>query len=275
MNTINGHPYSYFGFEIIKIDGVLDMPSRLGDITYDWGDFIEPLVEEEDIFWKSRDIKVDVFFNGERYDMTLKQAIERLESLPNEFVLNTYFGGFTVNLKQAIKSRNFTSKYAKIRLDFVENAPQFTSSNIGVAIGGNGIKIDGFDLFNDFGIIVTNIKRSDNIPLLKSLEITTFNSSKPYSEYRNWKGIELSCVKIYESKDELRETTEKFKKLLSQSGFRELIFDNQTFKCFISEGFKIQFRGSNTIRFKLVLNTEEIPESILFEAGLFETGLFE
>ena len=253
MNAINGQPYSYFGFELSKIEGVLDMPSRLGDTIYDWGDYIEPLVDEKDIFWKDREIKIDVFFDGERYGMNFNQSLERLNALPDGFTLNTNYGNFTVKLKQAIKSKGFTNKYAKLKLVFTENVPQFTTASIGLPIGGNGISIDGFDLFNDFGILVSNIKLLDNIPLLKQSNVTVFNTSKPFNENRLIKTIEFSCVKVYNDFLQLRETTDKFKKLLSQKDYRILTYNGKNYNCFITDGFVVRV-FKNHIKFNLKLN---------------------
>lgn len=253
MNSINGQPYSYYGFELSKVDGVLDMPSRIGDVVYDWGDYIEPLVDEKDLAWKSKEIKIDVFFDGERYGMNFNEALSKLKSLPEEFILSTNYGSFTVNLKQAIKVKGFADKYAKIRLIFNENKPQFTTVSLGSPNGGNGILIDGFDLYNDFDILVSNVKLLDNIPTLKQSEVTIFQTSKPLNSFRQLNTIQLSCVKMYNDFLQLRETTEKFKKLLSQKDFRILNYNSKNYNCFLTEGFVVKVY-KNHIKFNLKLN---------------------
>ena len=87
MNRINQQEYSYFGLKVSSLEGILDMPSRIGDVFYDWGDYIEPLVHEKDIFWKERDIKVNVFFDGRISDMVLEDCFTLLKALPSDFYL--------------------------------------------------------------------------------------------------------------------------------------------------------------------------------------------
>ena len=254
MNAINGQPYSYYGLVFTKAEGLLNMPSRLGDVVYDWGDFIQPLVDEADIYWKEREFKIDVFFNGNNNSISLKESLSRLESLPKEFVLNTNYGDFTVNLKNVVKTKEYKSGgFAKLRLVFVENNPKFTSVALGSPVGGNGIQIDGFDFYNDFEIIVSEVKQIDDIPLLKKSNITVFEKSKLYSEFRKLDIIQLSCAKIYSDQTELKETTEKFKKLLSQKGYRILTYKDKNYNCFISEGFTVKVYRTH-VKFNLKLN---------------------
>ena len=254
MNAINGQPYSYYGIIFSKSEGLLNMPSRLGDVVYDWGDFIQPLVDEEDIYWKAREFKIDVLFDGNRHGINLKEALSRLSALPKEFLLNTDYGDFTVNLKNVVKSKEYAGGgFAKLKLVFSENDPQFTNNSLGTSVGGNGVLIDGFDLYNDFEILVSDVKLIDNIPLLKQSNITVFENSKPYTGFRKLDTIQLSCAKLYSDKNQLRETTEKFKKLLSQKGYRILTYKNKNYNCFISEGFAVRVYR-NHIKFNLKLN---------------------
>lgn len=254
MNTINGQPYSYYGLLLSKIEGVLDMPSRLGDVFYDWGDFIEPLVNEADISWNDRDISVDVFFDGHRYNKTLNECLNLLKSLPDTIELETNYGVLNVKLKQVLKTKGFTQQYANLKLIFNENTPSFSNITLSTPAGGNGITIDGYDFFNDFGILVSETKFHDDIPVLKQSNVTVFNTSKPFTKNRNIRSIQFSCNIPFSSPVELRETTEKFRKLLSQQGTRDVIYNARTYSCFLSDGFNVQFEGTNLAKFLLKLN---------------------
>ena len=266
MNLINNQPYEYYGLIPSKIDGILDMPSRLGDIFYDWGDYYEPLVDQDDIFWMDQNIKIDVFFDGNRFGMNLDECLNLLKSLPNRFELTTNYGSCDVQLKQVIKTKEYTDCYARLKLIFTGSMPNVYKTSMGVPIGGNGTAIDGFDLLNYFGMVVQETKL-DEIPVLKPSNITVFNASKPFTKNRTIRTIRLSCIKVYDNLLELRETTEKFKQLLSKNGLRTLFYKDYWYACFLSEGFSVRFFGKNAIKFNLKLN---IIETNFVELGFIE-----
>ncbi|MDB0600335.1 hypothetical protein PL373_04090 [Tenacibaculum maritimum] len=268
MNRINGQPYSNYGFELSKIEGVLDMPSRLGDVFYDWGDYFEPLVHEKDIFWKERDIKIDVFFDGNRYGMPLSECLNLLKGLPEVFALETKYGMFNVKLKQVIKTKGFTEKFAKLKLIFNENIPSFITDSIGIPTGGDGATIDNFNFFNDLGIIVSEAKFIEDIPILKQSNITVFNTSKPFTENRTLRTVLFSCSIPYSIPLELRETTDKIKKILSQEGTREVYYKGRGYSCFLSEGFNVKFYGRGLVKLNIKLNIA----TNFIELGFVESG---
>lgn len=264
---INGQPYSYYGFEIVKVNGVLDMPSRIGDVVYDWGDYIEPLVHEKDIAWKHKEIKIEVLFDGSRHGITYSESLSRLTSLPKEFTLTTKYGDYTVNLKEAVIIKKHTDQYITLNLIFHENNPEFINSVLDDPIGGNGASIDGYELENDFGILISEVKLLDNIPSLKQSNVTTFQKSKPLTKFRGLKTIQLSCFKLFTDYNELKETTEKFKKILSQKDFRILILNNKHYNCFLTEGFVILINKDH-IKFDLKMNiTANFVEDGFVEYG--------
>ena len=271
MNLVNNQPYDYYGLIPSKIEGILDMPSRLGNVFYDWGEYYEPLVDQDDIFWVDRNIKVDAFFDGNRFGMNLDECLNLLKSLPNRFYLKTNYGSCDVQLKQVIKTKEYTNRYARLKLIFTSSTPNVYKTSMGVPIGGNGTAIDGFDLLNDFGMVVHEAKL-DEIPVLKPSSITVFNASKPFTKNRTIRTIRLSCIKVYDNLLELRETTEKFKQLLSQNGLRTLIYRGYQYTCFLSEGFPIKFFGKNAIKFNVKLN---LMRANFVESGFIESGFIE
>lgn len=265
MSKLNGQLLSYYGFVLVGYSGIMDMPQRLGETFYDWGDWQQPLVDEEDIFWKSRDFSMDVVFDERRTSKTLKSVVKEITNL-SECLLETDYGNFIVKLKE-IQKVNKYGLVTKLTLLFNERIPKFNAV-LGNPIGGAGILIDGYDFKKDFGITITKVRPLEYAPVPKLMNTTVFNTSQKFSDHRNFKVFEFDCVKHYSSISELSETTEKFKKLLSLGGYRIINLNNESYNCFLTEGFKILFVGDSLIKFKLRLNiTANFVESGFVASG--------
>jgi len=250
MNKLNGQLLSYYGFVLIKYKGILDMPGRLGETVYDWGNYSEPLVHQYEIFWKGRDIRMDVLFDQRRTSKTLSQTLTELEGL-NEFLLESDYGNYIVKLKEA---ENILSSYFVTKLTVVlqEKIPVFNAVPK-TAIGGTGIVIDGFDLWKDFGIKVSKISSWDYLPGLKGVNTTIFNTSKKISNHRDLKILEFECSMPFKSISQMNETIERLKKLLSQDGFRVLNLKSQYYNAFFTKGFAVSI-FKNHVKFNLQFN---------------------
>ncbi len=262
MNKINNIAFSSFGLVFSKITGVLDMPSRTGATTYDWGDYIEPLVHKEDIIWKSKTIKLTVLFNGNRFNKTLSQCLLMLESLPREFPLHTAYGEFPVSLKKVHKSKDFTEEYAILELEFEQSKDLFIKNKPAIS-GGNGIKIDDYDLKNGFGIIVSKAKFSDDVSEFKKVQANEFKTVDKKTQkladvvlppyHRKLKQLLLDCVIPFDTIQEVAEKTAQFQKIVSLYGFRTVLLGNQSYKCFLTDGFSIK-EFDTYVKFTLKLN---------------------
>lgn len=250
---LNGKSAGYYGFVVSKIEGVLDMPSRLGEVLYDWGDYFEPLIHESDLFWEERTISLTVFFDGKRFGMSLTESLDKLKALSEEVLLSTAYGNFKVRLRSVQKSKGYTEEYALLRLVCSEHQPQFVAG-LGEPLGGGGILIDNYSLQGDFGIVVSEVKFYDNIPELKNSEVTVFNSPKLLSENRSIREIELRCSLPYDNEVKLAEATEKLRKILSMPNYRILSYKNQRYSCFLTEGFQVKFHGKGLVKFNLKMN---------------------
>ena len=265
MNKLNGQLLSYYGFILVGYSGILDMPQRLGETFYDWGDYQEPLVDEADIFWKSREFSMDVVFDKRKTSKTLKSVVQEIANLP-ECLLETDFGNFTIKVKEIQKVTTYET-ISKLTLLFNERIPEFNAV-LGNPIGGNGILIDGFDFKKDFGITISKVTPLEYASASKLMDTTVFNTSQKFSDHRNFKVFEFDCINHYSSINELSETTEKFKKLLSLGGYRIINLKNESYNCFLTEEFKILFIGNSLIKFKLRLNiTANFIESGFVELG--------
>ncbi|WP_142783344.1 hypothetical protein [Changchengzhania lutea] len=289
---INGKPYSDYGFIPINFYGFLDMPSRLGETFYDWGEYIEPLVHEDDLFWKSREFKIDVFFDNRLTLKTFNQSVNELSSIVGFFPITNEFGTFNVKLKEVNKLKHFNDLNVVYRLVFVEEEPMFIGA-IPAAVGGLYLTIDGYSLFSDFKVLTEIVKLNDNIATLKQSRITTSTPQKQLTDFRTFKNIEIKCHML--KSDDYINNINRLKKLLSQSDFRQVVYKSVDYKCFITDGFSVKIEKEK-IQFTIYLNIfsqvglftdslfgstlffngnqKKIKES-LFEYNLFKTGIFQ
>jgi hypothetical protein len=194
---------------------------------------------------------MNVLFVNNKTSKSLQTVLKELSDLP-EFLLESDYGNFTVKLKEADKVKTH-SLVSELTLVFNERVPLFDAV-LYPPISGNEISIDGYDLKKSFGINVAEIKPLEQISKSKSSNTTIYNSSQSFSEHRSFKVFEMDCFVKYSTKSILSETTEKFKKLLSQEGYRIINFNNENYNCFLTEGFKIILIGDDLVKFKLRLN---------------------
>jgi len=251
MERLNDKRLSYYGLIPIGYHGILDMPSRLGNTFYDWGDHQQPLVEEEDIFWRARDFGLTVVFDERRTSRTLTWAVNEMATLP-ECLLQSKYGNFNVKVKAVQKVSSYKD-ITRLSLLFNERTPRFNGI-LASPIGGNGPMVDGHGFKKDFGIVIRKVRSLDHAPVSKQLSSTVFNTSPILSDHRAFKVFELDCAKAFTDVDELRETMDRFKKLLSQGGYRTITYRGENHSCFLTEGFRVVFVGDSLIKFKLRLN---------------------
>ncbi|MBS9774575.1 MAG: hypothetical protein KGV59_05395 [Tenacibaculum sp.] len=253
MEKINNKPLKYYGLVLMNYEGILNMPSRLGDTFYDWGDYLQPLVNDEDIFWSAKDFVLNVFFDTRLTNKSLSEVINELKRL-GEFNLNSKYGNYKVTIKE-IRTQRYVSGNAKLNIYLNERLPKFTDK-LKPAKSGKELSIDGYDLRSSFGFVVNSIKTLDYLPELKPLNITTFNTSSPFSDFRGFKTFEFQITKSFSDSSELTETTEQFKKILSKSNFRNVISQGKTYKCFLTNGFDVKI-NKNHASFNVKLNIDE------------------
>lgn len=265
MDRISGTNFSDLGLIPIRYNGILDMPARLGDISIDWGDFLQPLVFDDDINWRSKAFNLDLVFDKRVGGSSIQNTISYLLSL-SEVLLETKYGSYTVKVKQVNKVVDH-DVIIGLTVFFTELNPLF-NAELHAAIGGNTFNIDGYDLLNDFGILIEKLYPIDYIPELRRSSKTVFETSRDFSEFRNFKKFELDCVASFNTVSELNATTDKFKKLLSSPGYRIITLNNQKYNTFFSEGLKVVFINESTIKFKLKLNIT----ARFSERGLFANG---
>ena len=249
---IDGQTLNYFGLMLLDIKGPLDMPSRLGATFYDWGDTIEPLVHEDDLFWKSRDIVCEFYFDGVKHSLTKSQLITRLNGITHHTLIQTNYGNYNVNLKEVKEVKSYSNTSGKFQITFYERIPGFLNTPIGEADDLGDYRIDGYGLSSFFGFIVSKITGLNAIQT-KSLSNTYYNQSNNISVHNNLKTIQILCYKVFTTRTELKTQVEKLNKILSNSGLRTIHIKGTDYSGFLKDGFKVTIKG-NKAKFTIKLN---------------------
>lgn len=265
---INDKSYAYYGFVPIRHTGFLDMPSRLGETYYDWGEFIEPLVHEDDIFWQARELVIEVLYDQRLSSLSFRESISELASFKGYMLLENIYGIQEVKFREAKKVLHPNDSIVTYRLTFEESHPTVTMV-VPEALGGPGISIDGYSLANDFGALVQSVLLYDDVASLKASPKTTYDPQKELTDFRMFKRLEIKCVTL--SSDGFVERIKNLQSVLGAPDLRKVVYNGVEYTSFITEGFKVTSkRGLNS--FNIVMNV--MSQVGLFEDNLFAKGLF-
>ena len=236
MLSFNGIELASLGIIVQFVNGILDMPKRKGDTEYDWGDEIEPLVNAEDIFFGSRSIVVDAFFDERKG--TWLNASQTLEAIIDTKTLTTDFGNYQVRLDEinVLKSHKGGKT---LKIVFVELNPDL-SGGLPTTTGLEGVSIDGYDLFTHFGLLVENVKNFES-PDLKASKETTYKSNA-LSRYRTLPEITVKVNANYASKAEMSTKINALNALLAKEGMRHFVHRGIGFQCYLPDGYKVDIK---------------------------------
>lgn len=251
---INGNDAKNWGILVVASQGFFDMPSRANPFFYDWGDEIQPLVDEKDLFWKSMTFVVDCIYDQRITGNSFDQTMDALKAL-EEFQLEQSFasggnGVFTVKMDSAIKVKQ-AGPLVKFSMVFFNRVPEFTGSV--PAPSDSGTSIGGFS-FSQFGLILSSKEDFISLASLKASKETTYMSDPKKSLVRGLNEITLNCWIVGNDQTDLIKKLSEFRTMLASPGLKVLKYGGYTKNVFLSSGFKVDVRGKRAARFNLKLN---------------------
>lgn len=246
------------------LNGHLDLPKREGESYYDWGEYQEPLVSADDIYFGFRTIELTAVFDG-RKNVDFNSTMDQLRTITTEETLSTPYGDYLVKLDtiQIIKSYDHNSKMLKII--FQEHNPNL-NSELPLTPLSEGIRLDGYDLFQSFGILIEKVELP-TVPQL-TLSTTTLYHDKVLSIYRKPAHLELKVNGIYASEAEMSSKLQALNTILAKEGIRSFVYDGNQYQCLVTDGYKVK-RSKNRIEIKIKLdvlmlyNLEEITQEVI------------
>lgn len=250
------------------ISGVLDMPQRQGDTTYDWGDEIEPLVSASDIYFGKREILLDCLFD-ERLGVDFKASSDTLRGIGTIQTLETEYGNYEAKLDDLRVVKSYKGGKT-IRLKFQELNPDL-SGGLPTTSGVGSVRIDGYDFFTHFGLLVESTVINE-ISTLKASKQTTFKTNH-LSVYRNPHELNVKVNGIYASKAEMTTKINALNRLLAKPGLRHFVYNGLGFQTYVDEGFKVKIvRNRVEINLKLkvmaLYTYEELVQDVINQIEL-------
>jgi len=213
------------GFKVQFVSGILDMPDRNGDTFYDWGDGFEPLVSAENIYFGSRNIVLQCFFDNRLADY--KTSSQELETITTNQTLVTAYGNYTVRLD----SIEITEKYKQglsVKITFVELNPNLAGS-LPTKSDSSGVSIDEYDLFTSFGLLVEEVIGFE-IPSLNSSNETTYKTNA-LSKFREPPTVNVKVNGIYANKTDMTASIKSLNHILALPGLRHFSHNGTGYQC--------------------------------------------
>lgn len=245
-------PYVDRSKECIAISGVFDLPKRKGVTEYNWGNSIEPYIEEEDIELDGRTLTLSLCIKANDYKSKLADL--KLACIACR-KLETRFGVFDVILKDDISVEEYiTLNMCIVKVQFWQQV--FFPANLTVQpTGGTSYTMDGYNLQRDFGVLISSRSGFENIS--KRIEIST---TKPYTQtiYREARDINLKCVMKERSLSELYGKMSQFQAICIAPGVRSLCLrENETISLYFRDGITVTAKTEHLLEFSLKCRTIE------------------
>ena len=255
------------GIIVQFVHGVLDMPKREGATDYDWGDVVEPLVSADDIYFGSRDIIIDALFD-ERYG-DFKTTSDRLNAITQTRPLVTEYGTYQVRLDGIQVVKHYKGGKT-LKIKFVELNPDL-SAELPTSSGSGGVRLDGYDLFVQFGLLVEQATLYE-IQQLKNSKETSYKNNF-LSIYRKPQELNVKVNGIYASKAEMTTKITQLNALLVKDNLRYFYYRGEEFHCYAVDGHSVKIsRNRVEINLKLqvsiMYNFEDLKQKIIDEINI-------
>jgi len=276
--SINSIQLSSFGFEAgqhspssnLAIAGAWDMPARLGETGYDWGDEkgFEPWVAPEDIRFGGRSIELVGIIKGNNRKNgqdKLYDLYEFLDSITSIATLSSdLYGTWQVFVNGPISTKYISNGWYQIRIPFRQPIVPLPSGPIGVPeafvltnnIGDeilsnlsnqiltstfiwDGFGIDGYS-FNDLGLIVLFAQGRSDRPAPKDFQTTTYINEGWAIRPTAMRSVNIRCLINQPSYEDFVKVTDGLHKLLAKPGLRTITLHDDALRTFyVPGGYKV------------------------------------
>ncbi|MCW0484069.1 LamG domain-containing protein [Gaoshiqia sediminis] len=258
---INGISLAGFGILPLRekgnafaLSGALDFPRRKGTTERDWGTEIEAFVSAGDLEWEGRDITFRGLMRASSHALLVSNYGDFSDLCKNdELVFSTPFGSFNVVLEKEIKVTELMPTMLKFEAAFTQQDVSFSALTT-AATGGAGTLIDGYNLRNDFGIIVQS--HSGYFDLAKRIDVNTTGNYKQ-SGYRDMRNVTLQCLLIGSDLSDMLVKMAQFQALLASPGLHILTsYLGDSFSFYVKDGLQVSqmldYAAKFTLRLRVV-----------------------
>ena len=255
--TINGGNFSTWGMVVLESKGALDIPKRLGETEYDWGDSngVEAYVSSADLFWDGRIVTLTAFYSGANLITDIETFVNAFKG--EEITLVTSYGVHTCILAGA-KVTHMLRPNTKALIDLSFWEEIITPGTPPTAIGGTGVTYGGYDFFKDFNLIVRGMQGYGDIPDFESRAFIYGDSPRKIGAYRKNRGIKIELTGKFASLATLVTKVNALKSVLMSAGLKNLVYQGVIKPSYFTEGAKVEVDIKTLIvRIQLNLKIQE------------------
>lgn len=256
MTKLNNIPILDYGLKLIAFQGVLDMSKRTGQLVYNWGDELQPIIA--DLSWDAHEFSMKAFFDNRLIADTLDQTVNNLKAL-GSCTLTTDYGDFNVEIKE-IRDVKTYGDHATLTIAFYARNYMY-QEDLGTATGGD-FTINGFDLKTDLGVDVVRVGPIEQAGELFLSAKTVYKTPQHLTSLRQFRRLSIDCAIVFSTANEAKISANKLKTLLTSEGLKELTFNGNSHDVYFTEGIKFSFAG-NSLKFKLPLWIVSLDSSSL------------
>lgn len=237
LSSLGAYPSRGVGY--FALDGMLDLPKRIGKTEHDWGTSIEPFVQAQDIEFDGRTLTLVAVMKPDKVESFKAACITcRTLSFDHDY--------FDVVCRDEIEV-NEVGAYRIVIAKFWQN--DFTLKPITLFPSGSGVyMIDGFDLNKDFGIYISQSNSLSNTAKRIDVGTTEFYTR---TNHRGTREITLRCSMLGYSFSDVYHKMNQFHTVLMQPGLRQLSLRNFTANVYFKDGITVNVITPIVLRFNL------------------------
>ena len=235
-------PLSSFGAYPAKnnwfaLDGMLNLPKRIGKTEYDWGTEIEPFVDIDDIEFDGRKLTLRVAIKKNNLDAFVSACIDCK-------VLSFDHDSFNVVCRDEVEVKEIVDYYI-VTVRFWQNVFQLKPVTL-LPSGSGDYRIDNYDLNKDFGIYISKTENLYNTA--KRIEI---NTTELYTktQYRSFREAYLKCSMLGTNFADLYNKMNQFQAVLMAPGLRTLKVKTDLYQIYYKNGIAIDFIFDKVLKF--------------------------
>lgn len=227
------------GKSLLALDGLFDLPKRIGATEHNWGTSIEPLVSAQDIALDGRQLTLTTAMRHNK----VKSFIDACIACKS---LQIDFDSFSVVCRDEIEVERI-GEYSKVVVKLWQN--EFVLSPLTRTPSANGDwRIDDFDLRKDFGVYVSEAANLQNSGKRIEVNTTEFYTK---TNYRSTRDVNLNCFMKTDSMSNLYATMKQFQALIMSPGMRTLKVKNDSFELYFKDGVKADYLGDYFLNFSI------------------------
>lgn len=236
--TLNSSEFSTWNMTVLGCKGALDIPKRIGDFEYDWGDShgVEAYTSADDLSWDGREIILHAFYSGSNFINDLETLMAVAGS---DLTLITTFGTHNVRFL-GTKVYRILKPNTKVLVDISFWESDISHPSPGSAVGGSGVTIGGYDFENDFGLHLKNLTGIGDVPDYAPRNISYGDVARKISGYRTARTIKMELNGAYSDITSLISNVNKLKNVLMSAGSKSLNYRSVSKTVYFIDGANVE-----------------------------------